>query len=477
MWLLPSRRRPANLARFFEAFAATGGATPGMVIIDEQDWQDNQAAYQAVTLPIGWHYRRTTLGYETQGNKLAAVWNEVKDCPWLGLIGDDCIPETAAWDRLLVEALDGGNMISCDDAWQAPRRIGNCWVMSGELVRAVGYIFPPGLQHLFVDDLWEQIGRGAGCWAVRMDVLVRHKHVLKGEAPPDATHRFVYGSDTSDRNAGLWPGDTFAFERWKAEDRDRAIAAVKAVRAEIEGRDPEAAARAAARAARLKSRSVMIASPVHDKTAALYSAALFQTGKVLERAGVRSTLAMGEGCSNLPSVRNALCANFLASACDDLVFIDGDMGWDAEGILRLIASDKLVIGAAGLKKIEKRTWCVRFLPGTEATLPQDDTGAVEVMSIGTGVLKIAREALEAIIKARPDLKLAGDEKMPEAVRARCYRFFRFGDEEEGEDAEFCALWRSLGGAVWVDPEICLTHVGQKEFTGRLRDVLTVVQRG
>jgi hypothetical protein len=76
-----------------------------------------------------------------QGEKLAEVWDHVKHCSWLGLIGDDCVPETPGWDRKMVAALDGANIVSCDDGWQAPQRIANCWIMAGDLVRTVGYIF------------------------------------------------------------------------------------------------------------------------------------------------------------------------------------------------------------------------------------------------------------------------------------------------------------------------------------------------
>jgi hypothetical protein len=56
-----------------------------MVLVDMKDYSDNTEAYDALDLPIDWfiHY---THG-ETQGEKLAEVWDEVKICAWLGLIG------------------------------------------------------------------------------------------------------------------------------------------------------------------------------------------------------------------------------------------------------------------------------------------------------------------------------------------------------------------------------------------------------
>src|SRR4051812_3445723 len=105
MWLLPSRRRPANLARFFEAFRATGGSTPGMVLLGPADREaaaprEGKIAGDYPPLPIGWVYR--ICNGDTQGEKIAEVWDDVKHCSWLGLLGDDCVPETVGWDRKLV---------------------------------------------------------------------------------------------------------------------------------------------------------------------------------------------------------------------------------------------------------------------------------------------------------------------------------------------------------------------------------------
>jgi hypothetical protein len=227
LWLLPSRARPGNLARFFAAYEKTGGSTPGVVILDAADEKANRPAYHETRrqLPLGWSLRITD--GVTQGEKLAELWPELVGAGWLGLIGDDCVPETPAWDRKMVGALDGANIVSCNDGWQAPRRLGNCWIMAGDLVRGVGYIFPPGLQHLYVDDVWETIGQAAQCWRCLMSVRVEHRHVLKGEADADETHRRVYGSNTSNALGGLWPQDGEAYERWKALDAPRAVNAAR----------------------------------------------------------------------------------------------------------------------------------------------------------------------------------------------------------------------------------------------------------
>lgn len=471
MWLLPSRCRPDNLQRFFEAYKATGGTTPGMVLIGPADLPVDLTDGVYPPLPIGWQY--FIAKGDTQGEKIAEIWDQVVGCGWLGLIGDDCVPVTAGWDAQLVGELDGTNIVSCNDGWQAPQRLGNCWVMSGDVVRAVGYIFPPGLQHLYVDDVWEAIGAGAASWVCRMDVLVEHRHVLKREAQADDTHRLVYGSDTSDPRAGLWPGDGDAFRRWKY-DRDRAIAAVKALAAariaDTKASDDEVQKQ---RLKHARTRKVMIATPVHDGFEEPFVSSIIPTVRLLDQLGIRHEERWQVRSSNLPKSRNVLAATFLASDCDDLLFIDSDMEWQPGDVVRLLASDKPVIGAVGRRKDDELVFCCRLKKpdGDSVQIRQDDMGAVEALRVGTGFLKISRSAFAAIVQCRPDLKSDGDDAVTDDIRPHYHRFFQFGPDDQGEDYFFCDLFREVGGEVWVDDTIELGHTGKKTWRARLRDVL------
>lgn len=484
MWLLPSRARPASLARFFGAFEKTGGSTPGIVIVDRDDWDERREAYETIALPLGWSWA-ITKGV-TQGEKLAELWPQVIPAGWLGLIGDDCVPETPQWDRKMLVAVDGANIVSCNDGWQAPRRLGNCWIMAGDLVRTVGYIFPIGLHHLFVDDVWETIGQAAQCWRCLMTVKVAHRHVLRGEANADDTHRRVYGSNTSNVLGGLWPTDAEAFETWKRLDCQRAIDAVIALRKErglgvtvatADG-DEDPIERERKVQARLKTRSVLFCTPTRGTPAMKYAESMAETSALLTKLGIDWNFITVEGSSNLPRARNHLCAWFLGTPkYTDLLFIDDDMKWDAMAVVRLLASDKGVIGAVGRKKQDKVAWCVRVPPetlGAGGAYTDGPMNSLEVETVGTGMLKITRETLEAFAAMRPDLKMdPRDDEMPDDIRALYHRFFQFGELEEGEDYTFCLRWRALGGSVWIDPSITLGHIGSKNYEGTFMDALSV----
>ena len=358
--------------------------------------------------------------------------------------------------------------------------------MSGDLVRAVGYIFPPGLHHLFVDDVWEGIGRATACWRYDGDVMVRHRHVMSGAAPADDTHRAAYGDGFTvenpgpDKLGGFWAHDEAIFKEWLAEAGPKAIERVRALRVSLPGgRTPEESAEAKSRFERVKSRSVFIATPVHRSCSWQYTQSLVTTVGALEKLGVHYRAFFVVNNSRLPVARNELAAEFLASGCTDMVMIDSDMRWRPNAMIRLLASDKSIVGIVGRKRTDPpapdsdaRSWCVRLLPGSTEKLVQDDMGAVEVAAVGTGMIKIDRAVLEAIAAARPEIKKPGRPHLSVGAQENYYKFFYYDNDEGGEDYTFCNDARALGHRIWVDPTVELGHCGETEFKGTFSALLT-----
>jgi hypothetical protein len=236
---------------------------------------------------------------------------------------------------------------------------------------------------------------------------------------------------------------------------------------------------AKARLARARSRRLMICTPTARAPVLEYTLSFAETCVHLELTGIPYASQFVIGSSNLPRARNELVARFLASPCTDLIFIDDDMGWRPEAIVRLLASDKPVIAGVGRKRVDKPNtdpdvWCVHFPEGSEHGLTQDEMGAVEALAVGTGLMKVERSVFETMTAAHPEWKRDGHDRMSDEVKAGYYQFFRFDPDdltEMGEDFVFCRRWRELGGKVWIDPTITLTHVGSKAWTGCIAELM------
>ncbi|MDQ0305328.1 hypothetical protein [Ancylobacter polymorphus] len=230
-----------------------------------------------------------------------------------------------------------------------------------------------------------------------------------------------------------------------------------------------------ARLERMKSRSVMVCTPVARNPVWQYTQGLASTMMTLLEHGIPCSFQFVVGGSVICKARNELVAHFLASRFTDLIFIDDDMEWSPNDVLRLLASDKQVIGGVGRMRVEKpnsdpEVWCWRPLTDAAGGLNQDEMGAIEVRGVGAAMLRIHRSVFEAMIAAHPEWKRPGARDWPEEIRANYHEFFA-QTAEASEDYLFCNRWRDLGGAVWVDPQITLGHVGSYTYRGSVSEML------
>lgn len=241
----------------------------------------------------------------------------------------------------------------------------------------------------------------------------------------------------------------------------------------------------AARMERARQRSVMICTPVARNPVYQYTAALASTLLFLSERGIRCTFQFVVGGSVIHKSRNELCAHFLASDFSDLLFIDDDMEWSPNSVLRVLASDKPLIGGVGRMRVQKpnsdpAVWCWRPMHENGA-LRQDDMGAVEVKGFGAAFMLVNRRVLHDMAASHPEWKRAGAPDWPAKLRDNYYEFFRTGEEgsdiEFGEDYVFCNRWRAMGNSVWVDPTIKLGHVGSFNYSGAIEDLLIEPETG
>jgi len=153
--------------------------------------------------------------------------------------------------------------------------------------------------------------------------------------------------------------------------------------------------------------------------------------------------------------RNRAAADFLATGCDYLLFIDADIIFDRGHIERLMESAEPVLGGIYcLKTMVAPSPCLQTLPGAQ---PIAVGGIEEVRRTGTGFLRIHRSVFEAI---KPHTAKYNNHGRDE------WDFFPSGvvDEEWlSEDWYFCDLARKAGFRVMVDTTIQVGHEGNVIF--------------
>jgi hypothetical protein len=207
----------------------TGTTTPGLILIDNKDLGEHNYKTVYDSLPSKWSILPTENAV-TMGDKLRYIlelWEKAESWPeWIGLMNDDHVPQSLGWDIELVNDVrnNGKHFVTCNDAWVYGngRAVGAyCW--SSKLIRPLGFLIPPRMQHLYADDVWETLGRECpGLWHERGDVVVEHRHATRtGES--DATHQKTYSSAS-------WNSDSQRFAEWRDRgEREKCIEIVNKV--------------------------------------------------------------------------------------------------------------------------------------------------------------------------------------------------------------------------------------------------------
>lgn len=205
---------------------------------------------------------------------------------------------------------------------------------------------------------------------------------------------------------------------------------------------------------------------VHDAT--LHG--LMNAQAVFARMGIGFGYVTTRNESLVQRARNTCVAHFLASDSTHLMFVDSDIGFTGDQVVRLLAHDRPLVGGLYRKKtLERRDWVATYLPG--ATAPRDPrTGAIRVAAIGTGFMLIERAVITRMIEAFPQTAYAvhpHDSSGP-AVQGAHALFDCWIDPVTrtylSEDYAFCERWRVLGGEVWADPALILEHHGTACFS-------------
>lgn len=179
--------------------------------------------------------------------------------------------------------------------------------------------------------------------------------------------------------------------------------------------------------------------------------------------GVEIQVGILPGCSLITMGRNQLVADFLATDCDRLVFVDADVSWTPGDLIRIAMHPVDVVGGAYRYKKTEEDYPIRWLDKPELWADRE-TGLIEVESVPGGFLAISRRAFEHLRAAHPERAYQHE--------GRAFHGFFHAPIEAGriwgEDTAFCNDWRLSGGQVWLDPNLTLTHSGGvNNYTGHI----------
>lgn len=452
---LPTLNRPHLLREFLKSYQETQSTVPIWVVLDRKD--PSKEEYLKITLPSGSRFILTD--GVTMGDKARELWPQLEELEYVIILNDDHRPKTHKWDTRVISALNGVNVVATNDGWVAPQRLAGAIAFSGGFLRALGWLFPPGMHHLFSDDVWGMLCTKAGCAQVLMDVLVEHDHAYKNPGLRDETFLKINGPDglvDGQGKGGFWISDRIAFEDWLRKDAEADIQKIVNIQPKM---------------------GLMIATPAQDGNCALdYALGLSDLSVFLSQHGVYFEFARVVGSSLLAHARNTLVDMFLKSKCQKLLFVDSDQGWTKETVLHLFQSNKKIVSAViphkrfpinlNFEPLEEDHKFFRDLSNKSSEefwaftkAKAQANGEIEVLRSGTGMMCIDRSVFE-IMKERAEKYFAFDFR-EDVIHQE---FFKMGVNAKqryvGEDWHFATIAQELNIPMFINANSLCSHKGQ-----------------
>ena len=215
---------------------------------------------------------------------------------------------------------------------------------------------------------------------------------------------------------------------------------------------------------------VAIATPTITKPLPAYLDALEASVPVIEAAGYELKTVFEAGNPYISAARATMLRKCMDWPADIVVFIDHDMSWRPEDLLKLIQTQgEVVAGLYRFKKPEEEymgAWECDAANGHRPFVRPD--GNLIGYRIPAGFLKVTKEAVDRFMKAYPNL---------------CYGpryhlsvdLFNHGAHDGvwyGEDYAFARNWRDCGGEIVIVPDLQLDHhTADAVFPGNLHEYL------
>jgi hypothetical protein len=240
-----------------------------------------------------------------------------------------------------------------------------------------------------------------------------------------------------------------------------------------------------------------------------YVHCLMATFDLFRKLGIEIKIEFCKNDSLVSRARNNLVARAMHNPkMTHFIFIDADISWDPMDIVKLILADKQLVG--GIYPLKHYEWKDLVVDKTnpynsnviqswinrknqsqfkdaisdEALVQQKllkynvnylgttlniDQNLAEVRHLATGFMMVKRDVIEKMGKGYPSTKYTDDVQFlrPEE-NEYAFALFDCGVEDGhylSEDWLFCERWRKMGGRIFIDVSISLTHTGTEDYRG------------
>ena len=242
-----------------------------------------------------------------------------------------------------------------------------------------------------------------------------------------------------------------------------------------------------------------------------YLCSLMETVELFNKMNIQFQIEICKNDSLISRARNNLIAKAMSNKeTTHIMFIDSDISWEPMDIIKLMMSEKELVG--GVYPLKHYYW-EKLIPSftntektqtpvekwldkhqknqhlqsivSESEMIQQNLlkyninylsnylsiqhNLTEVKHLATGFMMIQRSLIEIMMEEYPEKKYVDDVSFLHGDENNyAYALFDCGVEDGhyySEDWMFCHRWKTMGGSIFVDVSILLTHTGTEDYKG------------
>jgi len=214
---------------------------------------------------------------------------------------------------------------------------------------------------------------------------------------------------------------------------------------------------------------VVFATPTVERPHDAYLKAMEDSLPALDAAGIEHSIVFEVGNPYISNARATLLRKALDTKPDCVVFLDHDVSWRPEDMVRLIEAPYEVVAGTYRFKLDEEEYMGRWATDEHGNIAEaNDHGCIRANCVPAGFLKVTTEAIERFMRAYPKLVYG----TPVAPHVDLFNHGAFGGVWFGEDYAFCRNWNDLGGKVWLMTDLNIGHHSKdKEYPGNLHNYL------
>lgn len=188
----------------------------------------------------------------------------------------------------------------------------------------------------------------------------------------------------------------------------------------------------------------------------------------VETAGFTHQFVSEIGCPYISGARAKVLRKALDGLADIVVYLDYDVSWSPEDMIKLLTTDGEVVAGTYRVKRDNEVKYMGIMKADEKGLVTRADGCISAEKVPAGFLKITREALTAFAFQYPEL-LFGD---PLAYSLDLFNHGAINNIWHGEDYAFSHRWKAMGKDIWLIPNLNINHhKGDEVYEGNFHKYL------